>query len=72
MDETDLLNDSDDKFADGYSSSQMEMCSQCNLPRMVVSYEVGFRLLQQQLIELRKDLQQLVNKIDALEHNRNI
>ena len=68
MTEEDALNQSDDK----YSDTQMEICSECHLPKMLVTYELGFRLIQAQLIQLRTDLQQLVNKIDTLEHKRDI
>lgn len=64
MDETNFLDESDDKYAD----RRIELCDKCNLPRLVVSYELGFRLIQEQLIQLRADLQLMVNKIDVLEH----
>lgn len=70
VDETEALNRSDDAYADKkeFSDTQMELCSQCNLPKLIVNYEVGFRLLQKQLSELRDELKLLMNGIDTLEH----
>ncbi len=68
VDETEALNRSDDLYAD----KVVELCQQCNLPKTIVTYELGFRLLQEELTKLREELQMAVNEIDTLEHKRNI
>jgi hypothetical protein len=68
MDETSILNAEDDRYADSKSG----VCAECPLPKMLTTYEVGFKMVLEQLSDLRRDLKQLVNKIDKLEHNRNI
>lgn len=67
MNEITKLNNDEDKYADA-----TERCEQCHLPKLVVTYELGFQALQEQLIELRKDLQKLVNRIDTLDYQRTI
>ncbi len=68
MDETSVLNAEDDRYAD----STTGVCAECPLPKMLTTYEVGFNMVLEQLSDLRRDLKQLVDKIDKLEHNRNI
>lgn len=73
MDENEILNREDDDYADKgkYSTEQLEMCTQCNLPRLIVNYEVGFLMLKRQLVELKKELRDLSDKIDIVDR-RNI
>ena len=61
--ETIALNDDEDAYADA------EMCKTCPLPNIVTSYEVGFRLLQEQLVGLQQDVLRMAAKIDVFERN---
>jgi hypothetical protein len=68
MSEPEELNREEDMYAD----MKLGICDTCRLPKTISVYELGMRMLQGQMIQFRADLQQLVNKIDELEHNRNL
>lgn len=67
MGELEDLHRIEDNLADN-----VETCETCHLPKMNATYVLGLELLRKQLSDLKTDLQRMVDKIDTLDHNRNI
>lgn len=60
--ETNFLDFEEDRYAD-----TTELCKKCGLPKVIMSYEIGFSLLRQQLEELKRELKSMSDRLGIVD-----